>query len=161
MVCKPWAKHPRGCTIRISEALLHSFTQCQEKIRTSQQTRFDDKTRAAPGNNPIRYTYCMVSIYIYMIYSMVSIIICWYVLPLSTEAPWNPKHLRFPPAPRINSTISVFGSLLLFHTFEELLEHYILPVAQPQKWVGGSRPRSAAELQKFPNLLVGLPSGND
>jgi hypothetical protein len=30
--------------------------------------------------------------------------------------------------PRINSTISVFGALLFFHTFEELLEHYVFPV---------------------------------
>ncbi|CAL1171756.1 unnamed protein product [Cladocopium goreaui] len=40
---------------------------------------------------------------------------------------WPDDDIRQISLEVINSTISVFGSLLLFHTFEELLEHYVLP----------------------------------
>jgi hypothetical protein len=41
--------------------------------------------------------------------------------------------------PRLNSTISIFGALLLFHTFEDVLEHYILPAPRPHAWVAGHK----------------------
>ena len=42
--------------------------------------------------------------------------------------------------PRLNSTISVFGALLLFHTLEDVLEHYVLPAPQLQEGWGKATP---------------------
>jgi hypothetical protein len=67
----------------------------------------------------------------------------------------NSKALRICTAPRINSTISVFGSLLLFHTFEELLEHYVLPVARPHAGVAAG-PEVRPGFGSFLAMLVGL-----